>query len=149
MLAGNPGKRPLNENEPDPPKKRPYKPRHLSRAASREWDRIAPKLDAVGLLTTIDGSALALYCEAYADWVQAKRDVERRGQTIEVSRVSKKGDVYLTEIVNPSVAIAAQAYAQLCKLLREFGMTPSARTNISVEKKPEKKRDSKASLFTA
>ena len=46
---GNPGRRPLNNNEPKPTGI-PQCPSHLNEVAKREWRRIAPELIALGLL---------------------------------------------------------------------------------------------------
>jgi phage terminase small subunit len=65
LLAGNPGHRPLNQNEPKPELVAPTCPSHLSREAKREWRRIVPELEKLGLLTRIDRAALAAYATAY------------------------------------------------------------------------------------
>lgn len=66
MLTGNPGKRPLNANEPRPEPAIPEAPVELSPAARAEWDRLAAELAALGMLTNLDRAALAAYCGAYA-----------------------------------------------------------------------------------
>ena len=38
VLEGNPGKRPLNDREPQPPKKAPSCPKWLEPDAKREWN---------------------------------------------------------------------------------------------------------------
>jgi len=44
MLTGNPGKRPLNPNEPRPEATIPDAPAELSAGARAEWDRLAADL---------------------------------------------------------------------------------------------------------
>lgn len=51
----------------------PEPPPELSADAREEWDRTSLRLYAAGLLTGIDGSVLAAYCQAYGRWVQAER----------------------------------------------------------------------------
>jgi len=80
-LLGNPGKRKINENEPRATIGEPPMPK-LSRVAAIEWRRIVPLLLRLGVLTVVDGKALAGYCHAYARWLQAERDVKRYGGTI-------------------------------------------------------------------
>jgi phage terminase small subunit len=48
-LAGNPGKRALNTNEPQPGGI-PKCPPHLDKIAKAEWKRIAAELTTLGLL---------------------------------------------------------------------------------------------------
>lgn len=50
ILEGNPGKRPINENEPIPPKGTVKCPTWLEPEAKKEWKRLAPSLEAMGVL---------------------------------------------------------------------------------------------------
>ena len=53
-LKGNPGRRPLNEDEPKPEVHLPGPPSHLSPAARREWRRAGAFLVEMGLMTDLD-----------------------------------------------------------------------------------------------
>jgi len=66
IIEGNPGKRPLNENEPIPQSIAPECPDWLSDDAKKEWKRLAPELERLGLLTVLDMAAFAGYCQSYA-----------------------------------------------------------------------------------
>ena len=68
VLEGNPGKRPLNNKEPQPEKKAPRCPSWLEPEAKKEWKRMAKTLEAIGVLTQVDKAAYAGYCQAYARW---------------------------------------------------------------------------------
>ena len=68
MLTGNPGKRPLNEDEPKPEAAISDCPPELSPSARKEWDRLSAELGALRMLTNLDRAALAAYCTAYALW---------------------------------------------------------------------------------
>jgi phage terminase small subunit len=72
MLTGNPGKRPLNGDEPRPEANIPECPPELRPLATQEWDRLAGELAALRLLTNLDRAALAAYCGAYALWADAR-----------------------------------------------------------------------------
>ncbi len=125
-LQGNPGKRALNRKEARPGARRaPSAPRWLSVEGRREWRRIAPRLFGCGLLTEVDGVSLALLCEALAQYVSAKEIVDKEG----VLARSDKGNWYL----HPAVGVMTSARGEVLKWAREFGMTPSARSRISVE----------------
>ena len=126
VLQGNPGKRALPKGEPKPDAGRlPSAPRWLSDEAKREWKRLAPRLHAVGLLTEVDGLALAMLCEAFAQYMAAKTVVDSEGLLL----VSEKGNSYQ----HPAAGLMTQARGELLKWAREFGMTPSARTRIVVD----------------
>jgi phage terminase small subunit len=66
VLEGNPGKRPLNEKEPQPKRQAPRCPSWLEPEAKKEWKRMAKTLEAIGVLTQVDKAAFAGYCQAYA-----------------------------------------------------------------------------------
>ena len=42
---------------------------------TEEWDRVAPHLVAAGRLKPLDRSSLAVYCAAYATWLEASQTV--------------------------------------------------------------------------
>lgn len=123
-LAGNPGKRPLNEREPQPVVKIPACPRHLTGEARREWRRISAELVLLGVVTVIDRAALAAYCTAWARWVDAETQVAKLGTIVRTSN----GNL----IQNPYLAVANRAMEQMTRLAAEFGMTPSSRSRVQV-----------------
>ncbi|MCH8342474.1 MAG: phage terminase small subunit P27 family [Planctomycetes bacterium] len=110
--------------EPIPPVVRPTRPAHLSRTARSEWDRIAPELERLGLLTKLDRAALAAYCQAYGRWVKAEKEAAMHGLVVK----TKDGNL----IQNPYLSIANKAMRQMHEFLVEFGMTPSSRTRVTV-----------------
>ncbi len=127
VLQGNPGKRALPAGEPRPGKKEraPNAPRWLSEEARKEWRRIAPRLWQVGLLTEVDELALGMLCEAFVQYVTAKARLEQDGMLAR----SDKGNLYQ----HPSVALMTGARADVLRWAREFGMTPAARSRISID----------------
>lgn len=128
-LQGNPGKRCLNGREPKPDSRLPYCPRHLPEEAKREWNRVAKELQRIGVMTFVDRAALAAYCAAWARWVEAEKALEKEEPVV----TSDKGNVYQ----NPWVGVARQAMKDMLDAAREFGMTPSSRSRIKVEKGEE------------
>lgn len=126
-LQGNPGKRPLNKQEPkfNPLIDAPSPPGHLNTYAKKEWKRIIPVLTKVRMLTEADLAAIAVYCQAYGRWVEAEKLVKAKGFTT----VTDKGNV----IQRPEVGIANTAMRDIVSFAKEFGMTPSSRSNIKVE----------------
>ena len=82
ILQGNPGKRPLNKREPKPKLLIPDVPDHLTQSARDEWDRVSRELYMLGLLSSIDRSALAGYCQAYSRWVDAEEGIRKTGLVV-------------------------------------------------------------------
>jgi P27 family predicted phage terminase small subunit len=123
LIAGNPGKKSLPKGEPKPKIEAPSQPKHLSAEARAEWDRLAPILVRLKLLSNLDRAAFAAYCQAWA------RHVEAEEQIAKASALAFTHNGF--PIVNPWVTISKQAVDQMCKFLSEFGLTPAARTRIS------------------
>lgn len=122
MLEGNPGKRPLNENEPKPPKGTIRCPTWLEAEAKKEWRRLAPSLEAMGVLTTADITAFAGYCQAYARWKEAEEFITQHGSIFQTS------SGYVQQV--PQVSIAQQNLKIMQSFCSEFGLTPATRSRI-------------------
>lgn len=127
IAKGNPGKRPVNpkevaalkaSGEPDPPT-------WLSAEAKAEWARRVPQLAELGVIGAVDQAVLAAYCEAWALWRQALTMLRRRGKVIK----PKGAPPYLS----PFVKMERDARADVIKLAREIGLTPSSRAGLKIE----------------
>ena len=119
----------VNQAEPPTVAGLPEPPEVLGPVARSEWERIAPMLAAMGILATIDGTALALYCQHYERWSEAESKLREFGLVCPTGTGSVKQSPYLT--------IAAAAMAAMAKILAEFGATPSSRSRVKTEKPPE------------
>jgi P27 family predicted phage terminase small subunit len=128
VLRGTLRKHRANAQEPRVRVDIPRCPSELNAVAKREWRRIAPELAALGLLAKIDRTALALYCDSYARWIEAIRSIEQYGVVI------KSPNGYPMQ--SPYVAIANKAGEQVRLLLAEFGMSPSSRTRVHATPPP-------------
>ena len=123
LLRGNPGRRPLNQNEPQPAVRLPTPPAHLSKEARKEWRRSGAFLLEIGLISDLDRSAFAAYCTAYGRWVEAEEALKTYGLMLK----SPNG----FPIQSPYLAVANRAMEQMRSLLSEFGMSPASRTKVS------------------
>ena len=74
LLTGNPGKRPLPENEPQP-KGEVVCQDFVSQdpASKRIWDQHAPTLEAQGVLTSWDVDMFGAYCRLMAEFQMEPR----------------------------------------------------------------------------
>lgn len=124
LIRGNPGQRALNKSEPIPPAVPIGKPSWLSDLASTEWDRVAPQLKKMRILTDVDVMPLAAYCEAVARFIEASAILKVQGPVVLGYRDYP--------VKNPAGQMARDALADLKSLAQEFGMTPSARSRISL-----------------
>ncbi len=122
-LEGNPGKRPMNTHEPKPPKKAPTCPKWLDAEAKKEWKRLAPYMEKLGILTEADRAAFASYCQAYSRWKAAEEFMTRSG-----TMIFKTPSGYWQQL--PQVSIAQTYMKIMNKIAEQFGLTPSARSRI-------------------
>ena len=122
ILEGNPGKRKLNEHEPQPQRKAPPCPKWLEPEAKKEWRRLAKTLEAMGVLTDADMAAFAGYCQAYARWKEAEERITDRGLVI------RTPSGYPQQV--PYISIAQQYLKLMQQFAEQFGLTPAARSRI-------------------
>jgi P27 family predicted phage terminase small subunit len=90
---------------------------------------VVVELHAAGLLTGVDRAALAAYCVTWARWVKAEEHLQSDKYTF----TTEKG----YEGQSPWIGIANSALTLMHKYMVEFGMTPSSRSRVKVEKPPE------------
>ena len=128
-LEGNPGKRSLNKNEPRPKKKAPRCPTWLEPEAKKEWKRLAKQMELLGILTEMDMTAFAGYCQSYARWKEAEEFISKHGTIV------KTPSGYWQQV--PQVSIAQTNLKLMLRFSEEFGLTPSSRSRIAVSEEIE------------
>ena len=134
---GNPGKRPLNKQEPTPERGIPPKPEWLTGPGSALWDRLTPHLDQAGLVTQVDAVALETLCFVYGEWCGCAKDVRRKGRFCQ----GAFGRQQRLEFSN-----SIKLIKQLLPLLDRFGMNPSARSRMTAA--PEGEEEDLFEKFT-
>jgi len=122
LIAGNPGKRALNAQEPHFAPCGIAAPAWLSAEAGAHWHALAPCLDANGMLSEANRQVLATYCDLLAAYI-GKREA------------GEEPDLKLIQ--------------QLRQLAREFGFTPSSQGGIAASRKPADGIETKARFFAA
>lgn len=111
-------------HEPHPPVARPVCPDWLTPDMKQLWRVVVGQLHAIGLLTKVDGHALARYCALSLRWRKALQFVEKNGETYPVKDAT---GVVIGLRTFPQVWLVKSLAQELLRLEREFGMTPSAR----------------------
>jgi len=129
LAKGNRGKRPINDQEPQPKLCIPRKPVVLQGNAATEWYKITKSLSSLGLLTEIDTTAIAAYCQVYARWCEAEKELRKNGMII------KAPSGY--PMLSPYLSIINACLNQMKGFLAEFGMTPASRSRVKVDKPKE------------
>lgn len=141
ILHGNPGKRPLNDREPEPPAAIPDLPSILTGEALLEWHRITKELIELKILTRVDRAALAAYCAAWGRWVEAEEHLKLEPM------VFKAPSGY--PVLSPWWSVANKAMDQMKAFLTEFGLSPASRTRIKGSARPDDDKAEGAKRFLA
>lgn len=140
VLEGNPGKRSLDLSAGvNPAIAVPDAPRHLGREARKEWKRITPLLEELGLISGLDRAALALYCQTAGRLAELETAFNRK-----VDQKVGAGMDYSDAVYEVSYATTPSGYAQqsvivqlisrnreqLHRYLQHFGLSPAARGRV-------------------
>jgi len=136
LVAGNPGKRRLNENEPHPEGELSDPPEWLTPEQKEGW-RYAIEHAPPGLLKRLDRSALTVWVVAEDLHRQATQAVARFGL---ITRSPKQGE----PMQNPYLPIINKQAQIMMKAAAELGFTPSSRSRVSVEVHGEEKDPAEA-----
>ena len=148
LLEGEPNRNRINFDEPKFKPKAPKCPSWLSPEAKREWRRLAPELERLGLLTGADMAMFASYCSAVGKLEWAEKEIKKM-RRLELRAVKAKGlkpgeHPMMGGMISkgegkgkfntlPYVWIYNKCLEQLRSFGSEFGLSPSSRTRIKVE----------------
>lgn len=90
------------------------------------WQRLAPVLERAGVLRAGDAEAFGLCCDAYGQYVEASIVVAREGVLVE----SRDRGL----VKHPAMQICRDAAATFARYAAQFGLTPAARSQLTVER---------------
>ncbi len=128
LRLGRPG-RPLTAIEPVP--------EDLPRKGQDLWERVAPKLSEMGLLTPVDIPAFHVMCMTYGLAFEA-------AEALAVDGLMTDG-VHGTVKKHPAATILNEFLAQFRLWCAEFGLTPAARQRLQIL--PEEEIDDMEALL--
>lgn len=121
------------------PAEMPEPPFYLNEEAAGEWRRVITDLYSTGVYTSVDQTMLAAYCMAFSRWVRAEQDLEKMAKLDPATHGTMMKTSNGNAIQNPLVGVASTARRDMQRLAAEFGLTPSSRTQLSVD--PNANRD--------
>jgi P27 family predicted phage terminase small subunit len=121
-LEGNREHRPLNEREPQPTGSL-VKPDIVTGEAAKEWDRLVSAMPD-GLYTSADAPVLAVYCIAWVIYRNSLAVISREGMFATGSMGQKT--------VHPALLIQAKQAEVILRAADRLGMSPVARTRLSM-----------------
>ena len=127
-LAGFPGRRPSNDDEPRPEVKAPKMPAWLDDEAKRIWRKLVRQLVDMRVLTRLDEGAMTSYCILASRMRRAEEGIAKSGLIIKDS----KG----RPMTSPYVKIANECITSMLRIATEFGLTPASRSKIHSQPEP-------------
>lgn len=132
LLAGNPGKRPINTEEPIPKGNLKGKepPKEFGLYAKKMWKTCLDN-SPDELLKEIDQMELIRYCVAYELYTQAYKEVKKGGAVV-VNAIGNSIKSPWVSILNEQSAIMGSCGANL-------GFSPTSRTKIKIQADTKKK----------
>lgn len=114
-------------------------PQHLNAAAAEHWDEVLATLSIDHDLTPSDCDLLALYCDYFARWREARAEIESSGLLVKMKNEDNPRP-------NPFIAIADQCAREMRSLLGDLGMTPASRRKLRDLRDREITREDIASI---
>jgi P27 family predicted phage terminase small subunit len=136
LLEGNPGKRPIKKQKKIDANNLKC-PIWLCSEAKEEWKIILRILKKLNLISTLDKTILAMYCQNYARWKQAEEELNSE----KLKTLGQRGP-----IINPLVKIS-QSYQTRMKIsIEKLGLSPSDRANLDMIMDNELTEDEKEML---
>lgn len=122
MMRGNPGRRPLNHEEPTPDAVTADNPlakcpKWLTGEARSLWNRVAPGAIKAGLLTVVDIAEFEALCLSYSRWREFEK-LTGRNLELAIAKGYRNGAVKERQL--------------MLQFGARFGFDPSSRSNVKV-----------------
>lgn len=112
----------------------PDRPLWLDGLAADEWDRVAPHV--LGTVTEVDQTVFAVYCQTYARWREAEKELNDGGLVLSSGKP------------NPAARQSDALLKQLRGLLAELGLTPASRGRL-LQGPPQNEEEKKLDALLA
>lgn len=135
LLTGNPGRYPINKNEPEPLRGIPAMPKWLSEfpVAVEEWERESTILHGMGILTMAEAGVLAQRCYLSSEIQQMAVEIKKEGRVSYTSKMDSLGNEIMDAKANPKAIQIKNLITEYRQLGSLLGMDPASRTRISVD----------------
>lgn len=125
---GNPGRRSIGS---DPAEDKTAKvvsvapPAWLKAEGLKVWQRLAPRLSSLKLLSQTDAETFGRYCRNFARWLKMQATLDKEGETYESDSLHGK-----LKRAHPAFLIGDRLERQLIATESVFGLNPAERQRI-------------------
>jgi P27 family predicted phage terminase small subunit len=117
---------------------RPSFPKNISQTAKKKFKQLVSMLEQRRTVTAGDQEILRLYVVQFDRHERALGRLLTEGDIVDSEVVSKTGEVYTVQKVNPSLKIAEVCETKMANILTQLGLTPRTRTQVKETKAPKK-----------
>ncbi|MFA5593218.1 MAG: phage terminase small subunit P27 family [Micavibrio sp.] len=125
LVAGNPGKRKINKQEPQPRADLAAAPAWLSQRQQNIW-RDVVEFAPPGLLKDVDASVFAVWVVAYDLYQEASDKLARTGMLVKAPNTG-------VPMQSPYLAIVNKQAQIMMKAAAEMGFTPASRSRVVIK----------------
>lgn len=119
LVEGNPGRRPLNNDEPDPDGDLVDAPDELSPAQRQMWAKMLANAPE-GMLRRLDQAIFASFVVNYCTFLEATKKIAELGLTA-------------TAFTPQLLSVSRNANTAMVKAAAELGFTPSSRSRVKTK----------------
>jgi len=141
LVTGNPGHRPLNDDEPKFKYTIPECPMELGDVGRKKWDEKSKLLFDAGVMTEGDNDTLAVYC---LNWDEI--DSKVKNLRVMQKEIEKEDDTKVIESLAKTINMIEIRLNDLKRLHVTYsallGLDPANRGKIKVNKNPNEQGDS-------
>lgn len=127
IAKGNPGRRKIGSDPflGDGASGKVVPPAWLKKDALTVWNRLAPRLVALKLLTPTDADTFGRYCRNFARWLAMQNRLDTKGEIYEIETASG-----IVRRSDPAFMISDRLERQLVSTEAVFGLNPAERQRI-------------------
>ena len=119
----------LNPNEPELPVSLPDRPSWIDEdpLAAQLFDQVTRYMTEMKVGTKVDGLALSMLADQVAMYLRLRRTILDEGELIQTQNIN--GDPVIKP--HPAIGPLNQAFTNINRLLREYGLTASSRSHLN------------------
>lgn len=133
ILRGNPGKRPINPDEPQPNTLEiECPPELLDPVAQAEWNRTIVPAIGLGHVTAADRSLAIAHCELWATWQSQLAEAIKHPHIIAAGKNKYP-------MPNPARSMANKTLQLLTQVDEKLGFSPTSRSKVHASVRSGKK----------
>ena len=137
-LRGNPGRRPLNELEPQSKRCKPEPPALSDELDKKLWEHYTKILDDMDILTEADYFTLSNLCQITKQIILLQEDVNKEGFVNTVMKMDSLGNEIRESKSNPKIVQLHRLYSEYRYYSGLFGLDPSSRVRLKTTGGKEK-----------